>query len=171
MYAPSQEKGSENRMRSLVVYYSRTGSTKFVAEMVAKELGAETEELVDQKSRRGILGFLRSGYESTRGVETKLKETTRDPSQFDLVVLGTPVWNGRPSSPIRTYLKSHDLSGKRTAIFCVSASSPGDETIRRTKSLIPDCEYAGQLALSDALTDKEDTERKISAWCAELRSH
>ena len=135
---------------------------------MAEGLGAQVEQLLDEKSRRGILGFLRSGYESTRGVQTKLKETKMDPTEFDLVVLGTPVWNGRPSSPILTYLKNHDLSGKKTAIFSVSASSPGEETVERTKSLIPSVEFVGQLSITDPLKNPEETQRRIADWCREL---
>jgi len=158
-------------MKSLVVYYSRSGSTKFVADRVAQGLEAETEELVDQKSRGGILGFLRSESESIRGSQTKLKDTTKDPNQFDLVVLGTPVWNGRPSSPIKTYLKAHDLSGKKVAIFTVSAESSGDDAVKRTRSLIPHCDYLGQLSISGALNNQGETEQKITEWCSQLKSH
>lgn len=157
-------------MKSLVVYYSRSGNTKFIAEKVAEGLGAETEELVDEKSRSGIGGFLRSGYEALLGAQPKLKETTKDPREFDLIVLGTPVWEGRPSSPIRAYLKSHDLSGKKAAVFCTNAHSSGEETIERTISLTHGCNYVGHLVVSNALENQEDSERKISEWCRELKS-
>jgi len=157
-------------MRSLVVYYSRSGNTKFIAEKVAEELGAETEELIDATNRSGVRGFLRTAYDTFRGSQARLKETTKDPRGFDLIVLGTPVWNARPSSPIRTYLKSHDLSGKKAAIFCTNAHSSGEEVIRKTRSMIPQCDYVGHLVVSDALGNREDSERKISEWCAGLKS-
>ena len=40
-------------MRLLVVFYSRTGNSKFVAEKVVSELSADSEEVVDLKNRRG----------------------------------------------------------------------------------------------------------------------
>jgi flavodoxin len=40
-------------MRPLVVYYSRTGNARFVAEKIASELSADTEEVIDSKNRRG----------------------------------------------------------------------------------------------------------------------
>ena len=51
-------------MRVLVVYYSRTGNTRFVAEAVAQSLEADIEEIKDGKNRMGIFGFLRCGYEA-----------------------------------------------------------------------------------------------------------
>jgi len=47
-------------MKTLVVYYSRTGKTKFVAEKIAVELKADVEEVVDLKSRSGRFGFLKA---------------------------------------------------------------------------------------------------------------
>ncbi len=97
-------------MRSMVVFYSRNGNSTFVAEKVASELGADAEEVVDLKNRRGWLGFIRAGYDATRGKETKIEKTQKSPIDYDLIVVGTPVWNSRLTPAIRTYLKENDLS-------------------------------------------------------------
>jgi flavodoxin len=73
-------------MNTIVVYYYRTGKTRFVAEKVASELKADIEEVVDLKNRSGRLGFLKAGYDATRGNETKIGETQNSPSAFDLIV-------------------------------------------------------------------------------------
>jgi len=104
-------------MNGLVVYYSRTGKTKSVAEKIAFELKAEIEEVVDLKNRDGWFGFLKAGFDATLGRETEIGEMRKSPRDFDLIVVGTPVWNSRPSSAIRTYLKRNDLSEKKVAIF------------------------------------------------------
>ena len=51
-------------MKVLVAFYSRTGSTKLVAEAIAQALNADVEEIKDKKDRNGIFGFLKSGYEA-----------------------------------------------------------------------------------------------------------
>ena len=61
-------------MRSLVVFYSRTGNAKFVAENVASELGEDNEEVTDLKNRRGRLGFLKAGYDANRCKETTIEK-------------------------------------------------------------------------------------------------
>jgi flavodoxin len=62
-------------MNTLVVYYSRTGKTRFVAEKVVAELKADIEEIVDLKNRKGRFGFLKAGYDATRGNGTEIAET------------------------------------------------------------------------------------------------
>ena len=53
-------------MKPLVVFYSRTGTTKKVGEALADLLQCDSEELIDTKKRKGPLGFLRSGRDATR---------------------------------------------------------------------------------------------------------
>ena len=149
-------------MNALVVYYSRTGNAKFVAEKIAQELGADIEEVIDEKNRRGLIGFLTAGYDATRGKKTKIAETKKPPRKFDLVVVRTPVWNSRPTPAIRTYLSNNDLSGKRIAIFCTTQGGGGEKAIARTKMLIPNSDFPGQLAVSNATKNTADTENRIS---------
>ncbi len=66
-------------MKTLVVYYSRTGNTKFVAEEVTAELGADMEEIIDLKNREGKLGWLSSSRDATGNRQTKIEETKKRP--------------------------------------------------------------------------------------------
>ena len=111
-------------MKTLVVFYSRSGTTKRVAQEVAKALNADIDEVIDKKSRKGILGFLRAGYDATRGKTTEI-EFEKDPSGYDLVVIGTPVWNGRVTPAIRTYLLRNREKIKNAVFFSTCAGRPG----------------------------------------------
>lgn len=51
-------------MKKLIVYYSRTGTTKKVAEILSVKLKADLTELVDMQDRSGLSGYIRSGYEA-----------------------------------------------------------------------------------------------------------
>lgn len=79
-------------MKSLVVYYSRTGKTKFVAETAAAELGSDIEEIVDLKNREGKLGWMSATQDASRGKETEIAPTKKVPNDYDLLIIGTPVW-------------------------------------------------------------------------------
>ena len=157
-------------MKTLVVYYSRTGNTKFVAEKVASELNADIEEVVDLKKRNGRFGFLKAGYDATRGNETKIGETKKAPSDFDLIVIGTPVWNSRPASAISTYLKRNDFAGKKVAIFCTNEGGGKDKALERTKDLIPNANIVSELVVSKTLENQAENLSKISEWCNQLNS-
>jgi len=158
-------------MKTLVVYYSRTGKTKFVAEKVASELKADIEEVIDLKNRNGRFGFLKAGYDATRGNETKIGETQKSLGDYHLIVIGTPVWNSRPASAIRTYLKRNDLAGKKVAIFCTNEEMGEEKAVERAKALVSNGNIVGELVVSKVFRDREENERKISDWCSKLSSH
>jgi flavodoxin len=157
-------------MKTLVVYYSRTGKTRFVAEKIASELKADIEEVVDLKNRSGRFGFLKAGYDSTRGIETEIGETHKSPSEYDLVVIGTPVWNSRSASAIRTYLTKNDFSGKKVAVFCTNEVMGEEKAVERTKALISNGDIVGELVVSKVFENQKENEGKISDWCNQLRS-
>ena len=157
-------------MKTLVVYYSRTGKTRFVAEKVAAELKADIEEVVDLKNRSGRFGFLKAGYDATRGNETEIGETQKLPSDFNLIVVGTPVWNSRPASAVSTYLKRNDFAGKKVAVFCTNEGMGEEKAVDRTKALISNGDIVGELVVSKVFENQEEKENKISDWCNKLRS-
>jgi flavodoxin len=155
-------------LSALVVYYSRTGKTKFVAEKIASKLNADIEEVVDLKNRDGWFGWLKAGFDATVGRETEIGEMRKSPRNFKLIVVGTPVWNGRPSSAIKTYLKRNDFSKKNIAIFCTNEGIGKEKALQRTKSLISNVNIVGELGVSKALENQEENESKISDWCNTL---
>ena len=93
----------------LCIYYSRTGNTKKAMEEIAQALGAETVELRDDVPRSGFKGWLRCGLDAMRKTTTPVSsfETARPLKQYRLVILGTPVWAGRCSAVMRSFLKDH----------------------------------------------------------------
>ena len=156
-------------MKTLVVFYTRTGNAKFVAETVAAELGADTEEVVDLKNRKGALNFLPAGRDAMRARETQITQTKRTPTDYDLVIVGQPVWAGSPTPAIRTYLKKNDLSGKKVALFFSDAGSR--EVIEKTKALMPNSTFIGELALpAKEFGNKEEIKSKITGWCNTLKT-
>jgi flavodoxin len=154
-------------LKSLVVYYTRTGNARFVAETIAAEIGADVEEVIDLKKRTGALAYLSGGADARRGKETEIVPTTKSPAEYDLVIVGTPVWAGRPAPAILTYLKKHDFSDKKVAVFFTQGGKK-PQAIDETKALIPNSECIGELSLINALENKADSEKQIIDWCKTL---
>jgi flavodoxin len=104
-------------MKSLVVYYSRTGNTEKVAYEIARQLTATIEKITDRTDRTGMMGWLKAGRDGMAKNKTEIGPVTREPSQFDLIILGTPVWVGMTPA-IRTYIAQHRLCFSNVAFFC-----------------------------------------------------
>ncbi len=114
-------------MKALVVYYSRSGNTRKAGEEIARELGSDVEEIVDTVNRAGPIGFIISGKQASGKELTKLKPLTRDPAQYDLVIIGTPVWAATMSSPVRTFIVENKGKLKNVAFF-ITLGGTGEGT-------------------------------------------
>ena len=155
-------------MKTLVVYYTRTGNSKFAAETIAAELGADIEEVIDLKNRQGKLAFLSAGRDALSGKEAEIAQTKRAPTDYDLLIIAQPVWAGSPTPAIRTYMNRNDLSGKKVALFFSDSNS--GQAVEKTKSLMSNSTFVGELALpAKGFENKEETKRKIAEWCNTLK--
>ena len=155
-------------MKTLVIYYTRTGNAKFIAETIAAGLGADIEEIVDLKSRQGKLSFISAGRDAMRAKETEIAQTKRTPTDYSLIVIGQPVWAGNPTPAIRTYMNKNDLSGKKVALFFSDVNL--GQAVEKTKTLMPNSTFVGELALPKPLENKEETKKKVAEWCSTLKT-
>lgn len=117
-----------NNRKVLVVYYSRTGVTKKIAETIAQNVKCDIEEIIDTVGRKGFWGIIKSSFEALKGKPSVIKETNRDVLAYDVVAIGTPVWAGRMSCAIRAYLEKN--KGKfRKVVFFSTQKGDGKDTI------------------------------------------
>ena len=123
-------------MKTLVVYYSRTGFTKKLAHALAVKLQAETEELVDNTSRKGIMGWIKGGRDAVKKFMTVISPAQKDPAQYDLVVVGSPVWAGSMAPALRTYLTQQKSKIKKSACFCTMGGSGGQGLFSQVEEIL-----------------------------------
>lgn len=155
----------------LVVYYSRTGNTKRVAEDIARQLNADVEQLIDKKDRSGAGGYLVAGKDATQGTLAEIEPVTYDPAQYDLVVIGTPVWAWTMTPAVRTYITAHAAAFRKVALFTSAASSKPDRTVGKMEALIGKKASASIGFFDREYSDKKRAayEEKLNAFVAQLR--
>ncbi len=111
-------------MKALVIYYSRSGNTRKIAEAIADALRAyaevKLEEIVDTRKRKGVFGIIGAGKDSVFKHTTPIEPVKADLSSYDLVVFGTSVWVGAVASPVRTLLSKHGNNVKQLVFFCTT---------------------------------------------------
>ena len=116
-------------MNSAVIYYSYSGNTKKVAELLTRELEpkgqAQQVELAGIDEARSFLGQCRRAFFHKRA---QIQPVLSDLSGFDLICFGTPVWAFGPAPAINTYLdKCSGLSEKAVILFTTYGSGTGDD--------------------------------------------
>jgi len=152
----------------LVVYYSRTGKTRMVAERLSKLLAADIEEITEKKDRSGALGFIGAGKDTLlkRGCELA---HAPDPKQYRLVLIGMPIWAFQPPAPVRSYLQMVDLSGKTVCAFCTSDGSRGKRTFNALNGLLP-APLAATFEWVKPRADDPRLDEALKVWAEEVRA-
>ena len=135
-------------MRTLIVYYSRSGMTRMAAQDINEKISGDIEEIIDNKDRSGVIGYLLSGCGAIFKKKADLKDMRSNPAEYDLVIVGTPVWAGTVSAPVRTYLEKYKGSFKKIVFFCTMGGNKGSKTLAVMESL-SDKKPEYTLALTD----------------------
>ncbi|RAP51733.1 MAG: hypothetical protein BZ133_02430 [Methanosphaera sp. SHI613] len=123
-------------MTDLVIYYSRTENTKQVAQQIADEFDAQLLEVKDKQERGGLLGFIKSGYDSLRENETPIEYDKVDLTDYDTIFIGTPVWASKPTPAIIQFIKENEFSGTKCVSFATMMGSGGETTINVINNMI-----------------------------------
>jgi flavodoxin len=115
-------------MKTLIIYYSRTGTTKKVAELMQYTLDCDIEEIVDTKNRKGPVGYIMAGRDANMRTLTTIQPISKKVNDFELVLIGTPVWSWNVSTPVRTFLQENKENLKQVAYFCTMGGNRSERT-------------------------------------------
>ena len=116
---------SESRV--LIVFHSSAGNTKKVAEALGTELNAQVEQMrevvplpvdIHGKGMRNFYHMGRVAFGALRGKRAAIKAVQYDPTTFDLVLVGTPVYAHNVSMPVLTYFDQYCGGLPRVGYFC-----------------------------------------------------
>ena len=127
----------------IVVYFSRTGHTKPLAEYIKDELNADVYEIeakvpYTDDDIRYYTDCRADREQNDPSARPDIAGDLPDLSKYDTVFLGYPIWHGQAPKIIYTFLESVDVSGKTVIPFCTSASSPVGSSAENLHPLAPD---------------------------------
>lgn len=122
-------------MKTLVVYYSRSNVTRKIAEMIREKLDCDIEEITDAGKYGGKIGYMKGGFDATTGKTTKINEITKNPSDYDLVIVGTPIWASNMATPVYSYLIKYSDQINDIAPFCTCISGGYEKTLEKIKEI------------------------------------
>ena len=144
-------------MNGLIIYFSRTGRTRRVAKGIQEATGFDLEEIKEKAGRVGPLGWLKSGMESTRRMLPQIIPLTHDPSRYDIVVIGTPIWASNMSSPIRAFITKYKDKINQIALFCTG------DGVEPEKVFIPISELLGKEPIATLGLIGPNREEKVAS--------
>ena len=125
--------------KTLVLYYSETGTTKTVAEELRKQLNADIEGIEAVKPYSGNFQetMQRGQREMQSGEMPELKPLKSKIASYDVVFLGYPIWFGTYAVPIASLVKDNDFAGKTIVPFCTFGSGGLNTSSDALKKALP----------------------------------
>ncbi|HEY9024382.1 MAG TPA: flavodoxin [Burkholderiaceae bacterium] len=156
-------------MKILVTYFSRSGYTQRAAEKLAKALDAQIAPIEEARPRDGVSGYVRSLFEALRGRDATIRAMRKEPADFDLVLIGTPVWASHASSPARAFARMYGPKIKRSALFCTMGGRGAEPALEELARLVGSPPVA-TLALTDRELDAGRGADKLARFARALRA-
>lgn len=118
--------------------------------------------------RKGVKGYLISGRDATLRKLTVLEKAEKNPADYDLVIIGTPIWSWNMSVPVRTYITENKDKFKEVAFFCTMGGS-GDKRAFAEMSEIINKKPISTLTLKTVEMVKNLAEEKIDEFVEKLK--
>lgn len=157
-------------MKKLVIYYSLEGNTKFIAENIASAVGADVLELTPKKdiNTKSPMRFLLGGGQVVRKEKPELLPFAKNPQDYDILFIGTPVWAFTYAPVLKTFFSDIQLKGKKIAVFCCHGGQKG-KTLNNMKEALQGNEFIGEIDFIEPLKkNKENDGEKARQWTKEI---
>lgn len=150
--------------KKLVAYFSASGTTEKIAEMIAEATAADLFEILpkqpytkddlnwmDKKSRTSV-------EMSDKKFRPEISDTDIQVDMYDEIILGFPIWWYVAPTIINTFLEKYDFSGKKIVLFATSGGSGFGNTVSELKPSAPDAEIVEGKVLNKA------AKQEIAEW-------
>lgn len=137
------EQEADVSTKTLVVYFSCTGSTELVAEYITETLGADIYEIVPENpyTEADLAYYTNSRADQEQNdpdARPAISGGVENMDIYDTIIIGYPIWHGQAPRIINTFLESYDFSGKTILPFCTSHSSGIGSSADNLHILCPD---------------------------------
>jgi len=161
----AKTKTREREMKTLVTFFSAQGTTKKVAQKIAKVLNADLFEIEPkQKYTDADLNWMdrssRSSVEmNNRSLRPAIASKITNLNNYDTVLIGFPVWWYTAPTIVNAFIEENDLSGKKLYVFVTSGSSGVNGSFDDLKKAYPNLNF-----ISGKRLHGNESEAEIKSW-------
>jgi flavodoxin len=150
---------SSEGSKPIIVYYSRTGKTRIVANALKEQLTCEIAEIKSTEDREGFWGVITCVLDSLLDRDDIIEPFNKDLKGYNPIIIASPIWIGKLSSPARTFIKQAELKDKEVDIFL---TYNGKLTEEKEKALEDKITSQGiELKCLYKIITKEKTEEEV----------
>lgn len=157
-------------MKALTVFYSLSGNTKKIVDMIHSQIGGDIAEIETSVPYEGDYNsVVKQGKEEVEsGFSPKLKPLSVDIEKYDTVIIGTPVWWYTFAPAIKSFLEENDLSGKTVYPFATNGGWIG-HTFKDFKKMCSGAEVKNGLNIRFDGNTLRTGESDIKDWIEKIK--
>ncbi len=157
-------------MKTLIIYYSLQGNTKFTSLELANIIEADTLELIPQNpiKSKGFSKFIWGGKQVVTNELPKLKPYNFKQSEYDQIIIASPIWASRFTPTISTFLSENEIPGN-IALIATHEGSNCTKAFQKIMDKLPNCNLIGTLDLLKPLKKQEETMFKLKQFSEKLK--
>jgi len=153
-------------MKSLVVYYSLTGKTKLVSQVIAEALNATLVEIKEKKPRKpGPSIYPTGGLAAKMNRGSKINPIDVDLKQHEKIFIGSPMWGSRPAPAINSFIYKTNFEGRSIIPFFTMGGDNSEKALANITAKIERSQ--GKVAGSFAITSYGVSDEEIIARAKE----
>jgi len=153
-------------MKSLVVYYSLTGKTRLVAQVIAEALNATLVEIEERRPIPMPFVYLSGGFAAITNRGTKINPTDVDLQQYERIFIGSPIWASRPTPAINSFIYQTNFEGRSVIPFFTMGGDNAEGALANITAKIEKSQ--SKVAGSFAITSYRVSDEKIIARAKEV---
>lgn len=113
-------------MSRCIIYHSHSGTTRRIAKKLKVACGGDLIEVMPRKKYNPLTLYVLGGYRAMKDLQDPIEQKRIDVTGYDMIVLGSPVWAGKPTPAINAAIDAlHGYEGKTAIIFATCKSQPG----------------------------------------------
>ena len=157
-------------MKNLIVYYSLTGNTKFVAKKIALNTDSKLLELKyddDSFNYNKTLQYIIGSFQALFHYKPRLKDFDIQNNKYDTLFIGTPVWAYGMAPTVRSFLHSKNIKVNKYVLFSTFKGNKG-QAFLQMKKYLPEEKIISRKGFKKVLENKEKTEKNIKKWLSDL---
>ena len=163
---------AEDSGNILVAYFSNTGNTERVAQIIAGQTGGTLREIVPETPYTSAdLDYSDSSCRANReqndpSARPAIDGEIDDFAKYDTIFIGHPIWWGDAPRIIQTFLESYSFEGKTVYTFSTSGSSSGNGVYNGLCGEYPSVRFGGNLHFTSSQLSSAQT--RVNEWLAEI---
>ena len=161
---PTPDEPTGGTGKTLIVYFSWSGHTRTVANIIHDLVGCDIVEIEVEEPYSNVYNEVtaRARQELDNDIRPALVTRVENIDEYDTLIVGTPIWSSRLAPPVKSFLAMYDFAGKKIAPFCTHGGSGTAQSVNNIREVCPDSEILQSLAVSGSRA--ESSRNDVIRW-------